>query len=106
MKDGPPSKKNGAKLYDEVWSLPKVTTNGDFIISGFKENYHNWTKQNVFCELPYWRDQLLYHNLDIMHIEKKFSDNIINTVMNVPGKIKDDVNARLDMVEVIGVSST
>ena len=35
-----------------------------------------------------------------MHIEKNFCDNIINTVMDVRGKIKDDVNARLDMTEM------
>jgi len=35
-----------------------------------------------------------------MHIEKNFCDNIINTVMDVPGKIKDDVKARLDMTEM------
>ena len=100
MNDGPPSRKNGEKLYDEVRSLPKVTTDGDFIIPGFKENYHNWTKQSIFWELPYWRDQLLHHNLDVMHIEKNFCDNIINTVMDVPGKTKDDVKARLDMAEM------
>jgi len=32
-----------------------------------------------------------------MHIEKNFCDNIINTVMDVHGKTKDDVKARLDM---------
>ena len=32
-----------------------------------------------------------------MHIEKNFSENILHTVMDVPGKSKDNVNARLDM---------
>jgi len=41
--------------------------------------------------------QLLRHNLDVMHIEKIFSKNIINTVMGVPGKTKDDIKARMDM---------
>ena len=35
-----------------------------------------------------------------MHIEKNFSDNIINTVMDVPSKAKDDVKAKLDMAEM------
>ena len=32
-----------------------------------------------------------------MHIEKNFSENIINTVMDVSGKTKDDIQARMDM---------
>jgi len=32
-----------------------------------------------------------------MHIEKNFSENILHTIMDVPGKTKDNVNARLDL---------
>jgi len=32
-----------------------------------------------------------------MHIEKKFFDNILNTVMNVSGKRKDNEKARMDI---------
>jgi len=35
-----------------------------------------------------------------MYIEKNFCDNIINTVMHVPGKTKDDVKARLHMADM------
>ena len=35
-----------------------------------------------------------------MHIEKNFFDNIINTVLNVPGKTKDTVNSRKDLKAV------
>jgi len=37
------------------------------------------------------------HNLDVMHIEKNFSENIINAVMDVPAKTKDDIKTRMDM---------
>jgi len=39
----------------------------------------------------------LRHNLDVMHIEKNFSGNIINIVMDAPGETKDDIKARIDM---------
>ncbi|KAL0899329.1 hypothetical protein Bca101_083290 [Brassica carinata] len=58
---------------------------------------HNWHKKSIFWELPYWKDLLLRHNLDVMHIEKNFFDNIINTLLNVPGKTKDNKNSRLDL---------
>ncbi|KAL0734616.1 hypothetical protein Bca4012_010826 [Brassica carinata] len=32
-----------------------------------------------------------------MHIEKNFFDNTINTLLNVPGKKKDNKNSRLDL---------
>jgi len=34
-----------------------------------------------------------------MHIEKNFFDNIFNTVMDVKGKTKDNVKARMDLLE-------
>ena len=62
--------------------------------------YHNWHKESIFWELPYWRDLILRHNLDVMHIEKNFFNNIMNTLMNVKGKSKDTIQSRLDISEI------
>ena len=97
---GPPRRLTGEELYVEVEDYPMVTTNGDFVIPGFKENEHNWTKKSILCELPYWQHQLLCHNLDVMHIEKNFFENIINTVMDVNGKTKDNAKSRMDVAEI------
>jgi len=35
-----------------------------------------------------------------MHIEKNFCENIINTFMDVSGKMKDNAKARLDLAEL------
>ncbi|XP_010506881.1 PREDICTED: uncharacterized protein LOC104783418 [Camelina sativa] len=61
---------------------------------------HNWHKWNIFWELPYWKDLLLGHNLDVMHIEKNFFDNFIVTLLNVQGKTKDSRRSRLDLAEI------
>ena len=37
---------------------------------------HNWKKQSILWLLPYWKTQLLFHNIDVMHTEK-------NVLMNV-----------------------
>jgi len=58
---------------------------------------HNWVKRSIFWELLYWKTNLLRHNLDVMHIEKNVFENIFNTVMDVKGKIKDNIKARLDV---------
>jgi hypothetical protein len=58
---------------------------------------HNWVKRSIFWELPYWKTNLLRHNLDVMHIEKNMFENIFNTVMDMKGKTKDNFKARLDI---------
>lgn len=45
-------------------------------------------KISIFWDLPYWKDNLLRRNLDVMHIEKNFYDNIFNIVVDVQGKTK------------------
>jgi hypothetical protein len=58
---------------------------------------HNWVKRSIFWELPYWKTNLLHHNLGVMHIEKNVFENIFNTVMDVKGKTEDNIKARLDL---------
>ena len=58
---------------------------------------HNWLKRSIFWELPYWKTNLLRHNLGVMHIEKNMFENIFNTVMDVKGKTKDNIKARFDI---------
>lgn len=61
---------------------------------------YNWKKRSIFFELPYWKNNLLRHNLDVMHIEKNICDSIIGTLMNLDGKTKDHIKARLDLREM------
>ncbi|CAH9051208.1 unnamed protein product [Cuscuta europaea] len=58
---------------------------------------HKWTKRSIFWELPYWKDLLIRHNIDVMHTEKNVFDNIFNTVMDFKGKTKDGLASRKDM---------
>lgn len=59
-----------------------------------------WRRRSIFWELPYWRTNLMRHNLDFMHIEKNVFDNIFNTIMNIPGRTKDNAKSRLDLVQM------
>ncbi|XP_042944188.1 uncharacterized protein LOC122278155 [Carya illinoinensis] len=61
----------------------------------------NWTKCSIFFQLPYWSTLQLRHNLDVMHIEKNITENILFTLMNTPGKTKDNINSRRDL-EILG----
>jgi hypothetical protein len=59
-----------------------------------------WKKKNVFFRLPYWKDNLLRHNLDVIHIEKNVMDNIFGTILDIKEKTKDDLAARQDLQEM------
>jgi hypothetical protein len=59
-----------------------------------------WKKKSIFFRLLYWKDNLLRHNLDVMHIEKNVIDNILGTILDRKGKTKDNLAARLDLQEM------
>jgi len=41
-------------------------------------------------------DVLLPHNIDVMHTEKNIGEALFGTIMDIPDKTKDNVNARVD----------
>ena len=47
---------------------------------------------------------MLYHNLDVIHIEKNVVDNIINTLLNLDGKTNDNLKVCQDL-KGIGIKS-
>ena len=49
---------------------------------------YNWRKKSMRFELPYWKDNLLRHNLDVMHIEKNVFESLIGTLLSLDQKIK------------------
>jgi hypothetical protein len=57
-------------------------------------------KEKYFFRLPYWKDNLLRHNLDVMHIEKNVIDNILRTLPDMKDKSKDNLQARQDLQEM------
>ncbi|KAL0546463.1 hypothetical protein IC582_016373 [Cucumis melo] len=59
-----------------------------------------WKRISDFFELPYWKNLCVRHYLDVMHIEKNVCMNIVGTLLNIPGKSKDGMNTRLDLVEM------
>ncbi|XP_031111768.1 uncharacterized protein LOC116015735 [Ipomoea triloba] len=100
-KSRPPPIWTGDELFHSLENIPRIIDGPIHRIEGFGQS-HNWKKKSIFWDLPYWKDNLLRHNLDVMHIEKNVFDNIFHTVMDVKGtgKNKDTPSARLDMKDV------
>ncbi|GJZ40971.1 hypothetical protein Tco_0587857 [Tanacetum coccineum] len=67
-------------------------------VNGQNDAY--WKKFNIwYRKLRYWRHNSVPHCIDFMHVEKNVSESLVGTLLHVPGKTKDGVNARLDLAE-------
>ncbi|XP_058760857.1 uncharacterized protein LOC131634221 [Vicia villosa] len=56
-----------------------------------------WKKRSVFFDLPYWSSLEARQCIDVMHVEKNVCDSVIGILINIQGKTKDGINARLDL---------
>ncbi|XP_056688096.1 uncharacterized protein [Spinacia oleracea] len=59
-----------------------------------------WRKISILFQLPYWKHCSNRHNLDVMHIEKNVFDNVLGTLLDIPGKTRDHESARRDLVKM------
>ncbi|XP_027187904.2 uncharacterized protein [Cicer arietinum] len=67
---------SGEQVWEKVYGIPKITDTRQCIVPGYGI-LHNWTKRSIFWDLPYWRHNLLRHNLDVMHIEKNVMECLL-----------------------------
>ena len=59
-----------------------------------------FTRRSTLWDLEYRKDLDLWHNLDVMHIKKNICDSIINTLLNIEGKMKDTLKSRIDLTHL------
>ncbi|GKF10033.1 putative reverse transcriptase domain-containing protein, partial [Tanacetum coccineum] len=60
-----------------------------------KQNDVYWKKFNIWYQkLKYLRHNHVPHCIDFMHVEKNVAESIVRTLLHVPGKTKDGLNAR------------
>ncbi|CAI0396796.1 unnamed protein product [Linum tenue] len=93
---GPPVRMTGSCIRD-LWDSNGSTRD----LNGTNINItEGCNKKSIFFRLPYWEYNRVRHNLDVMHIEKNVCDNILDTLLSVRGKTKDNLKARFDMQEM------
>ncbi|KAL0292202.1 UNVERIFIED_CONTAM: hypothetical protein Sradi_6998300 [Sesamum radiatum] len=90
------SRLTGDLILDQVANTSPAVEMPFLLPDGYGSD-HKWAKKSIFWDLPYWSTLLIRHNFDIMHIEKNVFDNIFNTVMDIKGKTKDNMNSRRDL---------
>jgi hypothetical protein len=59
-----------------------------------------WSQMVSLRKLPYWHKLNVRHNLDVMHIEKNIFESLMERIINIPGKTKDTIKARLDLKDL------
>jgi len=59
-----------------------------------------WKRRSSLWDLPYWSKLKLRHNLDVIHIEKNICEAILGTFLDIAGKSKDSISARLDLEDM------
>ncbi|XP_042467274.1 uncharacterized protein LOC122050439 [Zingiber officinale] len=99
-----PRRLSGYEMYEEVREVLtdykkddiKKRHNGEFHLP----SETNWKKKSIFFELPYWMDNLVPHNIDAMHTERNFMENVLSTILGIAGKSKDHLNVRCDLKEM------
>ena len=91
--------RTGESIVDELTNkgFKKLTEMNAEQINGQLSKTCGWSKRSIFWDLSYWSTLLIRHNLDVMHIEKNMFDNIFNTILNVPEKIKDNAKSREEL---------
>ena len=69
-------------------------------ISRGNNKEHAWTHKTCLWDLPYFKDLLCPHNIDVMHTEKNIAEAIFVTLFGIEGKSKDNTKARVDQEEL------
>jgi hypothetical protein len=59
-----------------------------------------WSRMMCLWKLPYWHKLKLRHTLYVMHIDKNICEIVLATILNIIGKTKNTVKARLDLKDL------
>ncbi|XP_056688120.1 uncharacterized protein [Spinacia oleracea] len=70
-------------VYGKSKAPPKKRQRGQTDDNDVQDEIVFGTKRSIFFDLVYWEHNLLRHNLDVMHIEKNVSENLLGTLLSM-----------------------
>ncbi|GJV53862.1 putative transposon, En/Spm-like protein [Tanacetum coccineum] len=90
------------QIYNKIQKQKRNTTEEEGSSSQVNgQNGAYWKKFNIWYQkLRYWRHNSVPHCIDFMHVEKNVAESLVEILLNVLGKTKDEVNAQLDLAEL------
>jgi hypothetical protein len=77
--------------------LDDLKESENVVFEAYSKN-HNWTHKSCLWEPPYAKALILHHNIDLMHQEWNVAESIMSMCLDVTGFMKDNLNARKDLV--------
>ncbi|XP_026430305.1 uncharacterized protein LOC113326842 [Papaver somniferum] len=91
---GAPIRLSGVELFNKT-----ATANKEFgkLVKRQAVRESPWSKRSILFCLPYWKFLQIRHNVDVMHVEKNFAENLFGTFMSHKDKNKDGLLARKDL---------
>jgi hypothetical protein len=54
-------------------------------------------KRSIFLNLPHWKDLMVHHAIDVIHVEKNVYESLISTLLDIPGKTNDTLKAWMNL---------
>ncbi|XP_074293315.1 uncharacterized protein LOC141620305 [Silene latifolia] len=95
--DDAPDRLPSDELWELIRDLPSTVDGTEEEFKLLKKKKSGWFKRSIFWDLPYGYILLIRHNLDVMHIEKNFFEQLIHMIMDVEGKSKDTIASRKEL---------
>ena len=100
VKNSAPPALTGQQTLDQLNALkPDPEHPGYF--KGYNSE-HAWTHKICLWYLPYFKDLLCPHNIDMMHTEKNITEALFGTLFGIEGKSNDKTKARIDQEALCG----
>ena len=97
-----PRHRTGADVHDMVKDLKVVFgkgPGGQPVLNDADGRAPMWKKKSIFWDLPYWKDLEVRSSIDVMHVMKNLSINLLG-FLGVYGKTKDTPDARKDQQHI------
>nr|GEZ57377.1 hypothetical protein [Tanacetum cinerariifolium] len=85
----------GGKIQKKKRKTTKEEGSSNQVNEAYWKKFNTW-----YRKLRYWRHNSVPHCIDFMHVEKNVCESLFETLLNVLGKPKDGMNARLDLAEL------
>jgi hypothetical protein len=97
-----PQHRTGKEILSAVKDINIIHGKGDGSTSvpSSRDKAPLWKKRSLFWDLPYWKDLHVRHAIDVMHVEKNVCDNLLGILLDIPGKSKDMLQARMDLKDM------
>jgi hypothetical protein len=99
---------SGQQVYDQVVEDTTPKVDPESTILGKQKHSakaksvikKRWKKMLILWELPYWKDIVVLHSIDLMHVKKNVCGSLLGTLTNDKWKTKDLAKARVNLEEL------